>query len=106
MSDFNPFQSFKFSLDSSFNIFLTTFFASSIKSSDSLTYTNPLEIISGPETTLPSFVIVITTIISPSSERCFLSLSTIFPTSPTPRPSTKILPEGTSPTSFASFCEI
>ena len=37
---------------------------------------------------------LITTIIIPSSARCCLSRSTTFPTSPTPRPSTRIAPTG------------
>ena len=38
---------------------------------------------------------VITTIIKPSAEGWRLSLKTILPTSPTPRPSTRMLPAGT-----------
>ena len=36
---------------------------------------------------------VTTTVNIPSWDKCFLSLNTIFPTSPTPSPSTKICPE-------------
>ena len=76
--------------------------ASSISSSDSFTYTKPLDTISGPATSSPlALSRLITTIIIPSSARCCLSLSTTFPTSPTPRPSTRIAPTGTLPLTFA-----
>ncbi len=53
---------------------------------------------SGPATTFPLFLsIVITTITIPSCARCCLSLRTIFPTSPTPSPSTSVAPAGTFP---------
>ena len=46
---------------------------------------------------------VTTTIIRPSSDNCFLSLKTIFPTSPTPNPSTNTFPIGTVVVTFAEF---
>ena len=73
----------------------TTALISSMSSSDSLTYINPLEIISILSAILSLSLSGITTTIRPSSDRCFLSLKTIFPMSPTPSPSTSILPEGT-----------
>ena len=69
--------------------------------------TNPLDIISGPARTLPSSLdMVTTTIIRPSSDKCFLSLNTIFPTSPTPNPSTNTLPVGIVPVTLAEFLSI
>ena len=41
-------------------------------------------------------------IINPSCDRCCLSLKTMFPTSPTPKPSTITFPNGTVPVSLAS----
>ena len=77
----------------------------SIKSSDSRTYTNPREIISGPDTHSPvSLSIEITAMIIPSA-RCFLSRRTMLPTSPTPYPSTSTLPDGTVPINFADFSD-
>ena len=59
---------------------------------------------SGPASILPSSLDRVTTIvISPSSDRCFLSLRTILPTSPTPRPSIRILPEATLPAFLADL---
>ena len=51
-----------------------------ISLSDSLTYTKPLETISGPASMQPELLrTVAATIISPSSARCFLSLNTTEP---------------------------
>ena len=59
---------------------------------------NPLDTISGPAKILPLPLSVDnTTIINPFSERSLLSRRTIFPTSPTPKPSTKIFPDVTVP---------
>ena len=70
-------------------------FISSIRSSDSRTYTKPRDITSGPETHSPlSLSIDMTIIIMPSSARCFRSRRTMLPTSPTPKPSTRTLPAG------------
>ena len=80
-----------------------TLFTSSIRFSDSLTYTNPLEITSGPDTISPVAESIVRTItIKPSCDKCCLSLKTIFPTSPTPRPSTSTFPDGTDVVNFAS----
>src|SRR6266851_2312036 len=68
---------------------------SSISSSDSFTYTNPREAISGPATIEPvvlSTVSATTTI--PASARSWRSRSTTCPTSPIPLPSTKTRPAG------------
>ena len=81
-----------------------TFFTSSIKFSDSLTYTKPRDITSGPDTISPVEESIVKTItINPSCDKCCLSLRTMFPTSPTPNPSTKTFPEGTDVVNFASF---
>ena len=81
-----------------------TFFTSSIKFSDSLTYTKPLDITSGPDTISPVLESIVKTItIKPSWDKCCLSLRTIFPTSPTPSPSTNTFPDGTNVVNFASF---
>ena len=45
--------------------------------------------------------IVSTTIINPSWDKCWRSLKTTFPTSPTPKPSTKITPAWTCPVNSA-----
>ena len=59
------------------------FLISPISCSDSLTYTNPLVIISGPPTIAwLSFSIATITLMIPSLDKFFLSLNTIFPTSP------------------------
>ncbi len=101
-----------FMLDHSLTLFskhfssatLTTALESIMRTSFSLTYTNPLEIMSGPDTTVPDFLSIVTTaIINPSSERCFLSLRTMFPTSPTPSPSTIMFPDWIFWPSFISF---
>lgn len=64
-------------------------FMSFISSSASLAYTNPLVIISGPATILyVSQSIAMTIVTMPSLAKYLLSLRTIFPTSPTPIPST------------------
>ena len=77
---------------------------SSIKFSDSLTYTKPLDTTSGSDTISPVSESIATTItINPSCDKCCLSRSTIFPTSPTPSPSTKTFPFGTEVVSVASF---
>ena len=76
--------------------------ASSRSSSASLTYTKPLVTISGPAISCPVyFSSVRTTMIIPFSARFCLSLNTIFPTSPTPSPSTKIAPVCTWSTTCA-----
>ena len=96
--DFNVAQSVMLFSSQSSKVFLTISLASSINPSDSLTYTKPLDIISGPATiVLVSLDKVTTTVNIPSWDKCFLSLNTIFPTSPTPRPSTNICPEITVP---------
>ena len=41
--------------------------------------------------------------ISPSCDKCCLSLKTTFPTSPTPNPSTNIFPDGTVSLNPASY---
>ena len=85
----------------------TTFLACPIRSSDPRTYTNPLDTISGPDRTMfDRRSRVMTTIMIPSSARCWRSRSTMFPTSPTPRPSTKIAPTGTLSVCSASSSSI
>ncbi len=72
-----------------------------IISSFSFTYMKPLDTISGPETKIPAFISTdATTIISPDSESSFLSFRTMFPTSPTPSPSTSI---SSALTTFSNF---
>ena len=62
----------------------------------------PRETISGPDSTyLACISTVATTTIKPSCDKCFLSRSTMLPTSPTPEPSTSTLPEGTVPVNLA-----
>ena len=88
---------------------VTIALASSRSSSASLTYTKPLVTISGPAISCPLyFSRVRTTIIIPFSARFCLSLNTILPTSPTPRPSTSIAPVWTLPTisAFSSLNSI
>ena len=76
--------------------FFATSLISSIKVSFYLTYTNPRVTISGPDTTFAVLLSKeITTIIIPFSDSSCLSLSTIFPTSPTPSPSTSTIPDVT-----------
>ena len=72
---------------------------SSISVSDSLTYTKPLDTISGPATSWLLYLSRVTTMIMrPFCDRSCLSLRTIFPTSPTPSPSTNTPCAGTLPT--------
>ena len=68
-------------------------------------YTNPREIMSGPESNL--FVlksILTTTITKPSSDNSLRSLITTLPISPIPLPSTSTLPDGMRPALRAESC--
>jgi len=85
ISDLMEAQSFMVSIRHSSRALTATFRSSSIRPSDSLTYTKPRVMMSGPETTLPSSPdMETTTTIMPSSARCLRSRSTTLPTSPTP----------------------
>ena len=85
ISDLMAAQSFMVSRWQFSRALTATFRSSSIRPSDSLTYTKPRVMMSGPDTTAPSSPDMdTTTTIMPSSARCLRSRSTTLPTSPTP----------------------
>ena len=81
-----------------FDNFPDEFVDSSSNSSDSRTYTNPRETISGPAAIRFCFRFNVTTTVKmPSCDKSLRSRRTILPTSPTPIPSIRILPAWTRP---------